>query len=388
MKGIIVEIKGIHAAALSDEGCMIKVRNKNYEIGQVIEMRKPGKAIALAAVAAGFLLMFGVSAWAYATPYTYVSLDVNPSVEYSVNRIGRVLSAKAVDQDAVKILEPLQLQNQSIDDAVRKTVQQIDREGYFQSDDPGGIVITTCSQDEQDAESLAADLQDTAEQEAGDSTAPVKVESFRVGYERVQRARTLGTTPGKLNLVEKLQSSAEDPHSIDVQTWLKKPVKDIMKAIQQTRKDSVAAEKQTNLEQTKPGEYTAKEDLPAVSQEESVNAEAFAATSQVTQQKKSRQSSQEKLPKRSNASNKGKKNPPMEQSPSDKNTKKRLSSSSSAVKNAENSIKGKDDSVDNKKEVTLTSSQSAGGKSDKENHKEKPDAGHKQNSHSNGNNKK
>ncbi|WP_411678131.1 hypothetical protein [Caproicibacter sp.] len=243
MKGVIVEIRGAHAAALSDDGCIIKVKNRNYAIGQVIEMKKqvfgkPAKTVAVTVAAAALTLMFGVSAWAYCTPYTYVSLDVNPSIEYSVNRFGRVLSAKAVDQDAVKVLEQLRLQNQSIDDAVRSTVQQISQEGYFQPDDPGGIMIATYSDNETSAEELATDLKDTAEQEVDDAQAPVEVESVSVGYERVQEARTLGTTPGKLNLVEKLQASTGDPNSVDVTQWLKKPVKDIMKAIKETKKAS------------------------------------------------------------------------------------------------------------------------------------------------------
>ncbi|QNK41521.1 anti-sigma-I factor RsgI family protein [Caproicibacter fermentans] len=242
MKGVIVEIRGAHAAALSDDGCIIKVKDRNYAIGQVIEMKKqvfgnPAKTMAIT-VAAALTLMFGVSAWAYCTPCIYVSLDVNPSIEYSVNRFGRVLSAKAVDQDAVKVLEQLNLQNQSIDEAVRSTVQQISQEGYFQSDDPGGIMIATYSDNETSAEKLATNLKDTAEQEVDDAKTPVDVESVSVGYERVQEARALDTTPGKLNLVEKLQASTGDPSSVDVTQWLRKPVKDIMKAIKETKKAS------------------------------------------------------------------------------------------------------------------------------------------------------
>lgn len=246
MKAVVVEIRGRHAAALSDEGCIIKVRNKNYGIGQVIEMnrqifRKPAKTVAMTAAAAAIVLTFGVTAWAYCTPYSYVSLDVNPSIEYSVNRFGRVLNAEAVDEDGGKILKNLKLNNKTIDEAIANTVEQIDREGYFQPDDPGGIVIATSCEDEQSAEQLAEDLQDTAEQMVDDADAPVEVESVSVGYDRVLEARSLGTTPGKLNLVQKLQAGAQDPDSIDVQDWLTKPVKDIMKAIK-TEKQGTKSE--------------------------------------------------------------------------------------------------------------------------------------------------
>jgi len=249
MKAVIVEIRGLHAAALAEDGCIIKVRNQNYAIGQVIEMKKqvfskPAKVVALASAAAAVVMMCGVTAWAYCTPYSYVSLDVNPSIEYSVNRFNRVLSVKAVNGDGEKILADLDLNNKTIDEAIQDTVGQIDKAGYFTTEDPGGIVIATSSENEQDSQELAADLQSTAEQAVEDATTPVEVEAVSVGYERVQQARALGTTPGKLNLVEKLQASMDNPDSFNVQDWLKKPVKEIMKAIKTAKKASKTGDSQ------------------------------------------------------------------------------------------------------------------------------------------------
>ena len=104
MKAVIVEIKNDFAAILSDDGRILKVRNNNYAIGQVIEMNqnklfKTRKFAAIAASAAAFILLCGTSAWAYMTPYSYVSLDVNPSIEYSLNRFDRVLDVTAVNDD-------------------------------------------------------------------------------------------------------------------------------------------------------------------------------------------------------------------------------------------------------------------------------------------------
>ncbi len=57
----------------------------------------------------------------------------------------------------------------------------------------------------------------------------VQVEAISVGLERVQQAREMGVTPGKLNLVEKLRDSAPNPEDIDIEEWLDNSVKDIMK---------------------------------------------------------------------------------------------------------------------------------------------------------------
>lgn len=243
MKACIVQIRGSHAAALVDNGRVIKIRNRNYSVGQVVALKQkllniPAKALGLTAAAAAVIMFFGIGAWAYFTPYTYVSLDVNPSIEYSVNRFDRVLSAKAVNNDGTEILNGLSLNNQTIEQAVEETVDKIESKGYFQPDDPGDIVISTSSDDTQAATQLADELKTTAEDAVKSSGSEVEVEAISVGRSRVLEAQKLGTTPGKLNLVQKLQASAQDSSTIDVQEWLKKPVKEIMKAIKANRKQS------------------------------------------------------------------------------------------------------------------------------------------------------
>lgn len=242
MKAVIVEIRNVQAAALTDDGCIIKIKNKNYAAGQVIELkhgmtRKARRAV-LAASAAAVVLVAGVGAWAYTAPYSYVSLDVNPSIEYTVNRFDRVLRADAVNGDGEKILKSLSLENKSIEEAVQSTVFQIEKAGYFNGQEPGSIEIATFSENTEKADSLAKTLWNTAEQAAAGTESPVEVEAVRVGYERVQQAKALGTTPGKLNLVQKLQAASAGGE-INLKEWLAKPVKDIMKAIkaaQQGRK--------------------------------------------------------------------------------------------------------------------------------------------------------
>lgn len=240
MKACVVEVRGNLAAVLTDEGCIIKVKNRNYAIGQVIELKKQAihfsvRTAAVAASVAIVMLLGSVTAWAYYTPCTYVSLDVNPSIEYSVNRFDRVLSAQAVNSDGADILSDLSLNNKTIDEAIRDTVDEIQSDGYFK--DSGGIVISTSGDDEQAAQGLAENLKDVAQEAVKDSGAPVEVEAISVGRARVLEAQKLGTTPGRLNLVQKLQASAGEG-SIDLQEWLKKPVKDIMGAIKTARKQS------------------------------------------------------------------------------------------------------------------------------------------------------
>lgn len=303
MKSVVLEIKGKFAAVLSDDGSIKKIKNKNYVVGQEIwsiqkeedlKMRKLPitKKMALCASCAAIMLFStGTGVWAYAAPYSYVSLDVNPSIEYTLNRLDRVIKVRAVNDDGQAILDELNmtdLKNKSIEDAILATVQQISNEDYFKESNPepvtatvseaaaggdetaepvtstasqaiensgkdtqwgksidGGIVITVSGGNRKISDKFVLEIRKAVEKLVDET---VEVEVSSVGLERVQEARTLGVTPGKLNLVEKLKSSASDPDSIVLKEWLNRPVKDIMKEIKKNRKADVSEQPETTSE--------------------------------------------------------------------------------------------------------------------------------------------
>lgn len=252
MKGIVVEIKNKYVAVLSDNGSVIKMKNNNYQIGEEIIMknvyRKPSrKVIAIASAVALAVVTSGTGAYAYTTPYSHVSLDVNPSIEYDVNVFDRVIDATAVNEDGQQILDNISVENKTIEDAIDTTIGEISDQGYLgdkqsgttietgATTETGGIVITTSSDNQDKADELAADLQDKVEDVIAEDNIKADVEVLSVGKERVLEARELGVTPGKLNLVQKLQKSAENPDDIVIEDWLNKPVKDIMKETKANR---------------------------------------------------------------------------------------------------------------------------------------------------------
>lgn len=262
MKGIIVEIHNHTAAVLSEDGCVVKIHNNNYRIGQEVSMKKrlnTKKAIAFVSAAASFMLVSGISAYAYFTPYSHVSLDVNPSVEYEVNRFDRVLSVDGVNEDGEDIINEIDadnLENRSIEDAISMTIDEISNAGYFDSED-GGIVITASSDDTAAADELVSTLEDVATTELEENNDVAEVIAEAVGEQRVKEASELGVTPGKLNLVEKLIESAGDSETIDMNEWLNRSVKDIMAQTKEYKKENKV--KGQNTEETQIDEQSATE---------------------------------------------------------------------------------------------------------------------------------
>lgn len=249
MKGVITEIRGSMAALLSEEGCIVKVKNRGYEIGQEVEMKMKNRTGFRTGIAAAVLLIaMGIGTAAYCIPVDYVSLDVNPSIEYKINMFHRVIAVAGTNQDGKDIVESIQkknLKNKDIKDAVAITVDKIAKEGYLQGDG-NGIVITTTIDDEKKAE----ELEEAAEAACKENQCEAEVQSEGIGRARVERAAGLGITPGKLNLIEKLSESAgnEELTNDFIDEWKDKSVKEIMAATKENRKaDKEQQKEKTNL---------------------------------------------------------------------------------------------------------------------------------------------
>lgn len=128
------------------------------------------------------------------------------------------------------------LKNKTIVQAINHTLNQISELGYFSDETTAGIVITTSNKDMDKADEIALEIKEEIEDEITETYDTASVEVYSVGLERVEAAKELGVTPGKLNLVEKLIASSNDAESINLEQWLDKPVKDIMKATKAYRK--------------------------------------------------------------------------------------------------------------------------------------------------------
>lgn len=271
MKAVIVEIRKNKAAALSADGRINIVKNRSYVIGQEIAMNDNKKYIKWVVSAAAALMIFATPAWAYFSPYSYVSVDVNPSIEFSLNRFDRVLKVKAVNDDGEEIVKEIDLENvenSNIKEALKKVLIALKNKGYISEDDDGGVVVATFSKTQKKTDELTKSIKSTVEEEVNsevesettdeevdsndineenDSNVEedveedikekkIEVEVVGVGRERVEEARKIGITPGKLNLIQKLQEAAGNPEDFDINKWKDASVKEIMKEVKYYKK--------------------------------------------------------------------------------------------------------------------------------------------------------
>lgn len=138
MKAVIVEASGSMAVALREDGSFIKVQNKGYSIGDELVSKARilqfPKQIVAAACSALVILAGagGVGAYQWNSPYSYVTLDVNPSIEYSLNKFDKVIAVNGLNEAGNEIALSIgkSIKNRDITQALEMTVNALNAEGF------------------------------------------------------------------------------------------------------------------------------------------------------------------------------------------------------------------------------------------------------------------
>ena len=92
---------------------------------------RPGLRIALAAACAALFLLMGMGGYAWIQlPVSYVSIDVDPSIELALNRCDKVISVAAYNDEGKRIIEKLSLKGKKYTEAIDLLVESEDMKSW------------------------------------------------------------------------------------------------------------------------------------------------------------------------------------------------------------------------------------------------------------------
>lgn len=240
MKAVILEIRGKEAAILCEDGQVIKIKKKEYRVGDTIEFTpemeiRDHQILSIAhvkrygtAAAAAALILAATGTYSYNTAFacSYVSMDVNPSIEYALNRKNCVIDVKALNTDAESIVETLKnngIRKQSLADVLEKTTDVLTEQGYLADGEDHYILIGVSSDREKDMQKL----KNAAESAFSDGDIHIFFEETSIAD--YKKAKTLGISSGEYQKIKEIKKkdaeanaagAAKDPQKEeqDIQT--------------------------------------------------------------------------------------------------------------------------------------------------------------------------
>ena len=150
MKAVVLEIKENWAAVLCEDGVIRKIKKGKLSVGDSLDIspESRGKILSLgsfrryiAGSAAALLLLTagagGVYSYNTVWACSYVSLDINPSIEYTLNRQNYVIKVKGLNEEGQGIVDELMktsLHHATLEEALEQTKLILSQKKYLDSD--------------------------------------------------------------------------------------------------------------------------------------------------------------------------------------------------------------------------------------------------------------
>ncbi|MBQ9438927.1 MAG: hypothetical protein IJU50_11435, partial [Lachnospiraceae bacterium] len=214
MKALVVEKKNGKTTALREDGVFISV-NQDCQVGDTIELKAPILTVSwnarrFMATAAVLALCFFGSGYGYlnVAACSYVSLDVNPSLEFVLNRRDRLLTVNGLNEEGETLsqeLLSLPIKGKSLGEALSETERLLLEEGKVQTDAEQVVLINITTDTDERAERLTEEARERFPETEGPSLA-----TSRSTKEDRKAAKQLGISAGKYQEILLLEGSSEN----------------------------------------------------------------------------------------------------------------------------------------------------------------------------------
>lgn len=170
--------------------------------------RIPIKRTALTACASlAFIFLISVFSYRlYFTESAYIDIDVNPSIELTINRFNRVIAAYAYNDEGNKILKGVKLTHKAYDEAIDGLMEVMEKEGYLRND---GLISATIRTDWREEVRLKS-LEQAVENHLTESHKKASHEVYPVDSATKEEAYEENISPAKYLAILELQKIAPD----------------------------------------------------------------------------------------------------------------------------------------------------------------------------------
>lgn len=145
-KGLILKREKEDCLVLTPDGMFRRVRSSGKaQVGEEIFLPSGAAGFKRVLLVAASMCLLAFCCLFYQTniaqAVTFVSLDFNPSLEMGLNRFKEIVSVKAFDNDAEKILEKVNIKGQPVDRAIKIILNQACTDGYLVSSSKETLLV-------------------------------------------------------------------------------------------------------------------------------------------------------------------------------------------------------------------------------------------------------
>lgn len=201
-KGLLIQRKGPVGVVMTPEGKFTRVFlwGSNHSLGQEVqgaEIKLPSLMQGTAAAAVLLVMVIGLWSNLLANPAAaYVALDINPSLELTVNSSGKVIKVVGLDEDGQQLLKQVTPKDKELYQAVGLLVQGAAKYHYL--NETNNVVLTTVTA-AKEAETVVDEekIQSVVQQTVAMLPIQVKVVTEQASLEEHEQASQQGVSVGR-----------------------------------------------------------------------------------------------------------------------------------------------------------------------------------------------
>lgn len=218
LKAVVLEKNGTLLTVLSSDGTFQKLRHKGIvEIGEEINIPavrqipiwRIGASVAVIFVMV-FMGVFGWNAFQPRTAVAMLSLDINPSLQLTLDRKGRVLELESLNPDAEQLLSGLPLKGEPWEEALAQIIEQSVDMHYLSSEHTWVLVGYSLMKSDLDLPLKEINIGEIVRQVEGaavEKGISPKVAVYELTAEEQVQAQETGLTLGEYALVNTAQKA-------------------------------------------------------------------------------------------------------------------------------------------------------------------------------------
>ncbi|EPR13345.1 anti-sigma factor domain-containing protein [Ruminiclostridium papyrosolvens] len=217
--GMILEFKGNKAIVMTSTCDFITItKMPEMFVGQQLDLSNsvlPRKFNPMRYFAiAGMFVLILCSVLIYhlvqpSSVFAYVDVDINPSIELSIDKKANVIEVKALNSDAAALVKNIKLVNKSLTSAVRIIIEESESKGFIRPDTKNAVLISASikSGSEKVLDGIVSELQKTDFRVGSES---IKAEVIKVDPTKRSEAVKNNISMGLYKLFEEISESGDD----------------------------------------------------------------------------------------------------------------------------------------------------------------------------------
>lgn len=201
--GILLE-KNVEGIVFTAEGEFCRISPPSAEIGEEVSfsrsMIRQWWTLALAAAVLAVFIGLGMLRYIHTSPVAYVALDINPSLEFGIDKAERVIEVSLLNEDARRLAAGLSLKGRTVTEAITLVIERAEEMDYI-SEERSGVVLVTVVPVRSGLEAPETErLAQAAVRQLERKNVAAKVVAASVSSSLRNEARRLGISPGRYAL--------------------------------------------------------------------------------------------------------------------------------------------------------------------------------------------